>query len=251
MGAEPIPQALALIKPPDTASLSDQIYQQLRHALMGGQFAPGTRMVETVIAERLGVSRTPLRDALNRLTIEGWLEARRNKGVIVAGIRPQQVRERYALRAVLEGYGVREAVARITTEGIDRLERICDEAERTIDDDNEAEFARLDGEMHEGLLQAAGNVTLLAIWRQFLHPTRHAMFALGLKGHRRKLIQQHRKILVALRSGDPDGAEKAIRQHLHYAMQAYLSDDGSIAEDLQGFLSSPRDDARATGVELA
>ena len=229
MPAEPARAGLASLKLPDVASLSDQIYHALRHALLQGEFAPGTRMVETVISEQLGVSRTPVREALSRLTVEGWLESRPNKGVVVAGITPREIEERYVLRGVLEGYGAREAARRIADEEVTRLEGVVDLAERALDDERGAEFARLDGELHEGILRAAGNETLLAIWRQFLHPARHSVFALGIMAHRRNLLRQHRGILAALRAHDPDRAEEAMRAHLHYAMQVYLADDDSSA----------------------
>ena len=231
MGTESLPAIGLGISKPDLASLSDQIYRSLRHALMQRQFAPGTRMVETVLSQQLGVSRTPVREALNRLTVEGWLESRPNKGVVVAGISPNEIRERYSLRMVLEGYGARQATDRITDEELDRLEAICDRAERALDDDQAAELAHLDGELHEGFLSAADNESLLTIWRQYLHPARHSVFALGMKDHRRRLIQQHRAILAAMRRRDPDGAEQATRDHLHYAMQAYLTDSGEPEKD--------------------
>jgi DNA-binding GntR family transcriptional regulator len=181
-------------------------------------------MVETIIAIQLGVSRTPVREALNRLAVEGWLESRPNKGVVVAGITRQEVVERYALREVLEGYAARLAAGRITDEDVAPLEQICDAAEKAIDDRHAAELARLDGELHEGILRAAGNETLISMWRQFLHPTRHAMFALGTKDHRRRLVEDHRKILAALRQHDPDRAEKAMVEHLDYALHKYLPD---------------------------
>jgi DNA-binding GntR family transcriptional regulator len=228
MSAESASEIRLKISKPDPASLSDQIYRSLRHALMQREFTPGTRMVETMLSEQLGVSRTPVREALNRLTVEGWLESRPNKGVVVAGISPQEIRERYSLREVLEGYGARLATERISDEELDHLEEICNRAERALDDNRGAELAHLDGELHEGFLSAAGNESLLAIWRQYLHPARHSLFALGTKDHRRYLIEQHRRILAAMRRRDPDAAEQATREHLHYAMQAYLSDsDGT------------------------
>lgn len=229
MSAEPVLEALASIRSPDTASLGDQIYLSLRHALLAGRFAPGTRMIETVISEQLGVSRTPVREALSRLTVEGWLEARRNKGVVVAGIQPKEIKERFELRAVLEGFGAREAVIRITNDEITRLEAICYAAEEALDDDQGAEFARLDGDLHEGLLRSTGNEILLGMWRQYLHPTRHSIFALGMRDHRRHLIAQHWQILSAMRARDPDAAEKAIRTHLSYAMNVYLEDSPDLA----------------------
>lgn len=213
------------LAPPTVLSLSEQIYQTLRQAFAGGDFAPGTRIVETVIANQLGVSRTPVREALNRLTVEGWLEARRNKGVVVAGITPQEVVERYALREVLEGYAAREASTRITDDELTRLKSICDAAEKALGDQHSAEFARLDGELHEGILRATGNETLMLMWRQFLHPARHSMFALGTQEHRLRLLQNHRDILAALEQRNADAAEKVMVHHLDYALQNYLPDN--------------------------
>ncbi|HZS94902.1 MAG TPA: GntR family transcriptional regulator [Chloroflexota bacterium] len=210
------------LSPPTVQSLGEQIYQTLRRALMRGEFAPGSRIIETVIADQLGVSRTPVREALSRLTVEGWLESRPNKGVIVAGITPRQVVERYALRQVLEGYAARQAAERVTDDMLDRLDHICETAARSVSDQQAVEFARLDGELHEGILRAAGNETLISIWRQYLHPARHTMFALGTRDHRERLVANHRDIVAALRQHDPDSAEKAMIAHLDYAFHNYL-----------------------------
>jgi DNA-binding GntR family transcriptional regulator len=199
-------------------------------------------MVETIIANQLGVSRTPVREALNRLTVEGWLESRPNRGVVVAGITRQEVVERYALREVLEGYAARLAAGRITNEQALQLERICDTAEKALGDRYAAEFAQLDGELHEGILRAAGNETLISMWRHFLHPTRHSMFALGTKDHRRRLVENHREILAALREHDADRAEKAMVDHLDYALHNYLPDD-----DLPVTSSAPSEPDQAVG----
>ena len=182
-------------------------------------------MVESAIAEQLGVSRTPVREALNRLTVEGWLEARRNKGVVVAGITPREVEERYALRELLEGYAASMAATRMTAEEVARLESICDAAEAALEDEQAAEFARLNDVFHQAILQAAGNETLLSIWHQYLQPARHAVFTLGSKKHRRQFVRGHRKLLSAIRRRASEAAEKAMREHLHYAMQIYLSDN--------------------------
>lgn len=213
------------LSPPTVLPLGEEIYQTLRRALMRGEFAPGSRIIETMIADQLEVSRTPIREALSRLTVEGWLESRPNKGVIVAGITPRQVVERYALRQVLEGYAARESALRITDDVLDRLEDICTVADRSISDQQAADFARLDGKLHEGILQSAGNQTLIAVWRQYLHPAHHTMFALGTRDHRQRLVQNHREIVAALRRHDPDDAETAMIVHLDYAFHNYLPEN--------------------------
>jgi DNA-binding GntR family transcriptional regulator len=109
---------LAGLARPQVVPLSDQTYHSLRRALLHGETAPGMRMVETAIAEQLGVSRTPVREALSRLIIEGWLELHRGKGVVVPGITPEESRERDAVREVLDGYAAREAAVRITDEEV-------------------------------------------------------------------------------------------------------------------------------------
>lgn len=215
------------LEPPQQVSLGDQIYQSLRHALLHGELSPGTRMVESAIAEQLGVSRTPVREALNRLTVEGWLVARRNKGVIVAGINPQDVEERYSLREVLESYAAGLAAERMPDSEIERLHAVCDQAEATLQDENVTEFARLNDEFHLGVLKSAGNNTLLSIWRQFLHPAPHGYVALGNRDMRRRFLAGHRRVLEAIQSRDPVAATGAMRDHLHYAMETYLGDEDS------------------------
>jgi DNA-binding GntR family transcriptional regulator len=218
-------QAFPQLVPPQQLSLADQIYQSLRHALLHGELPPGTRMVESVIAEQLGVSRTPVREALNRLTVEGWLISRRNKGVVVAGVQPEDVEERYSLRGVLEAYAAGIAATRMPEDEIARLHSVCDAAEATLPDDNVTEFARLNDEFHLGVIRAAGNATLLTIWRQFLHPAPHGYVALGNREMRRRFLTGHREVLKAIAARDAEGARDAMQAHLHYAMETYLGDD--------------------------
>jgi DNA-binding GntR family transcriptional regulator len=220
-------QGFPQIEPPQQVSLADQIYQSLRHALLHGELLPGTRMVESAIAEQLGVSRTPVREALNRLTVEGWLVARRNKGVVVAGVNPQDVEERYGLREVLESYAARLAAERMPNEEIERLYGVCDAAEATVPDDNVTEFARLNDEFHLGVIKATGNDTLLSIWRQFLHPAPYGYVALGSRDMRRRFLAGHVRVLEAIRARDPVAAKDAMQGHLRYAMETYLGDENS------------------------
>jgi DNA-binding GntR family transcriptional regulator len=222
-------QPFSYLDPPQQLSLADQIYQSLRHALLRGELSPGTRMVESAIAEQLGVSRTPVREALNRLTVEGWLVSRRNKGVIVASVNPHDVEERYGLRAVLESHAASLAATRMSTEEVERLRSICHAAEATLKDDNVTEFARLNDEFHLGVLRATENNALVSIWRQFLHPAPHGYVALGSREMRLRFLAGHRAVLNAIQARNPEAASEAMHSHLHYAMETFLG-DGASAE---------------------
>ena len=209
---------------PQQVSLSDQIYQSLRHALLRGELSPGTRMVESAIAEQLGVSRTPVREALNRLSVEGWLISRRNKGVVVASVDHRDVEERYILRQVLESYAAGLAAEHMPDAEIERLAAMCDESDSTSQDEHMSSFARLNDEFHLGVLRASGNETLVTIWRKFLHPAPYGYLALGDKDMRRRFVAGHRRVLQAIRDRDPEAARAAMGEHLHYAMETYLGD---------------------------
>jgi DNA-binding GntR family transcriptional regulator len=150
----------------DGASRAELAYTNLRAAIHGGRFGPGERIREADIAQWLGVSRTPVRDALKRLESDGILESARRRGLVVAELDQQQVSELYTVRDVLEGLAGRLAAQHATSAEVAAMRDLLERQARTHADDLLG-LARLNQLFHEVVSRAAGNRYLISVLDSF------------------------------------------------------------------------------------
>ena len=134
-------------------SLREQIHDQLRAAILSGEFAPGTALVEAELAVRLGASRTPVREALHQLETEGLLERRGVRGMVVRELTPDDVNCIFEIREALESLAARRACRRMTPATLAELDEIVARMRAAADDPNEME--RLDTAFHDRILSVA------------------------------------------------------------------------------------------------
>ena len=200
-------------------ALSRRIVDQLKRVIIAGELRPGDRVLETDLAEQLGVSRGPVREAFRQLEQEGLLISYPHRGTFVATVPEDEIEEVYALRAHLEGYAARRVVVERRDEALgmlgDLLEQMLDAA-RAGDLPG---LADIDLQFHDTLLELSGYQGLHRIWRSMDGLVRARTYAtLALPG-RRELIEytaaSHRPIVDAIRSGDPDAVEQAVKHHIH------------------------------------
>jgi DNA-binding GntR family transcriptional regulator len=227
-------QATAL----EIASVVDQVYLALRERIVSGALSRGSRVHQEEVASELGVSRTPVREALRRLAAEGLVEMHTNRGARVADIDRGGMRAAYEARLVLEPGAARLAAARQPPEPLARMAAAIAEqrrALRSVSRSFEANRA-----FHLALIAAAGNEFLLR-FAELLWVARigAAIYERQLRAQGRLLldIAEHERILAAVRAGDARKAETLVRRHLRGAMR--LSSD---------ILDDPR---RATGAAAA
>jgi DNA-binding GntR family transcriptional regulator len=214
--------ALAPIEPVE--SIAARTYQALRRALLRREIKAGERLLETTLAARLGVSRTPVREALTRLVAEGLAEdVPGSRGVIVRDMQ-RELAEIYALRQVLEGYAARLAAERITAEELGELELLSAHIAECVrkkeeDDAALAQHAALTNELHRLIARASRNDRLIRMIADYGNYFLSVDF---LKMYDRatmsRLHQQHEKILAALRARDGEQAEKLVREHFADAL---------------------------------
>ncbi len=140
----------------------------LRMAIIKGDLRPNTHLLETQLAETLGVSRGPVREALVRLEHEGLVINIPYRGRFVAEITPSTVREIYSLRRLLEGFAARQAVARITDEHEEHMRALSVEMTKALEEGNYEEFADLDIEFHRVYVAVAGHKRLLQTWETLM-----------------------------------------------------------------------------------
>lgn len=196
-------------------SVREAAYAHLREAILGGRLVPGERISEPGLAETLGISRTPVREALQRLAHEGLVELVPAKGARVRVLRPEEVREVYEVRALLEAEAARLAARHASLDELAHLAGLL-AALDSIPRECYLEQMQVDFEFHTRLVEAAHNRTLARIYgdlRSSLALVRS--FQQTLSQHP-KTRQQHQNILHALRQRDPEQAALAAREHVLY-----------------------------------
>ena len=215
---------------------ADLAYSALRDAVIEGRRAPGERLGEIEVAAELGLSRTPVREALRRLGSEGLVDLLPNRGARVRSWTAEDLDETYELRAALEGLGARRAASRITGDDLDRLAALADEMV-TVDPSlghrppgDFADLADLNAEFHAVIVRAAGSGRLGETLKGVVQ------VPLVLRTYRRYTAEalarshaHHHEIVDALRAGDGTWAESVMRSHVLAARAVLLR---SLREDL-------------------
>lgn len=212
--------------------LRDVVFETLRKAILTGTLEPGERLREVQLAERLGVSRTPVREAIRKLELEGLVSMVPRRGAEVARITDKNLRDVLEVRRHLDALCAELACARINEEQIGRLRNSCDEFERAVRSKDLDEIARRDVEFHDVILEATKNTRLI----QLVHNLSEQMYRFrfeyikNAKMHE-MLIREHRTICESIASGEVekasqaaklhiDNQEKAVLEHLHMEVEA-------------------------------
>lgn len=196
-------------------------YEQLKRRILEGALRPGARLSEPAVAEALGVSRTPVREALQRLAQEGLVELRPGRGARVRVLSPREVEEVYEVRALIEGEAAARAALRRSEEDLHRMEAALDLLERANPGDYAAQIAA-DERFHALLVAAGGNRVLEQVFHDLdaaLALTRQFSRDLNQTPETRA---QHRAIVAAIRAGDPAAARAAAEAHVQ-AFQATVA----------------------------
>lgn len=199
------------------------VVDDVRNLILEGQYAPGDRLGEVELADALGVSRTPVRDALRRLQAEGLVEITANKGAKVVEYPHEDLETIFELRARIEGLAARQAASLATIEDADALHEIAlaikDHAEqRDIDT-----VYRLNAEFHQSLVRLSGSAVLAQSISSLVHsPVLLRTYSSFDDEAMRRSVNHHIEIAAALRAGDPGWAEAVMRAHLFSARASLL-----------------------------
>jgi DNA-binding GntR family transcriptional regulator len=195
--------------------MSDLAYQELRDAIFSGQLVPASRLNQDELARRLGVSRAPVRDALNRLEAEGLVKTlSRTGGVVVAEASEQEMVGIYELRAILDAASTRLACERMSDEDLARLRAIVDETERATEANDSQGIVQAHAQFHYLIYAACGNLELTRVAQNLWDRSyRYRVLALSSVENARRGLAQHRAILAALESRDPQRAVAAAEEH--------------------------------------
>lgn len=224
-GGAPIGESPLLV-PVNVQRLTDAVYRTLKEHILSKAFTPGQRLHVKVLAARLGVSRTPVKDALNALASEGLVEIIPRKGTFVAGISPEDIAEAFEVRRALELLAAELLVARISDEGVRRLrERLA--ALDAVDDGNVAEHMRRNMAFHCLFVQLAGNRRLFQIYKALnvhIQIARVHARSENWAQRREQEREEHQAILRALEARDGPGLAAAVNAHIQRSKRSLMND---------------------------
>lgn len=195
-------------------SVVDRVYGELKSMAIRFEFKPGERLHEGDLAKRLGVSRTPLREALNRLNTEGFLRFSPGRGFFCRELDPQEIFDLYELRKSLEVAAVRLSVERAKEADIDALIAFLDTTGPDPGARTPVELVELDEHFHEGLMVMSGNAEMLRVLRNINARIRFVRWTDMTSANRAKSQQQHRAVLDLLKARDGEGAATLLADHI-------------------------------------
>ena len=204
-------------------SLRGKVFQRLREDILSGVYQENDELREVSIGEELGVSRTPVREALRQLELEGLVTIVPNKGAYVKGITKKDVHDIYKIRSLLEGLCAKWATEHITDQQIEELEEIVLLSEFHLKKQGQGkakQVSDLDGKFHKVLYEASNSRILEHVLSDFHKYVKMARtMSVGEKERAEKSIDEHRAILEAIRKKDANLAEQLANQHIMNVME--------------------------------
>lgn len=207
-------------------NLSARVYSQIKHLILCNEIMPGQKLHHQELSERLGVSRTPVREALTRLVQEGYVSFLPNRGFTCKEIRIQEAEELYELREALEAFAVERAIAKLTEASLDRLRNKMNSYGRDVQNRFTRERLVYDQDVHLTIVQLAGNETLTntlshVFERIVLKRRTDGLYdqARGLAAH-----EEHLQLLTAMERRDVAAAVALVRQHIQAGKKNVMAD---------------------------
>lgn len=196
-------------------SLTDKAYIAIKNAILSLQLKPGTALVEGDLANQLGISKIPLREALHQLENDGLVYRIPYKGVYVSGLTNKDAAELAMIRGALEGLAARLAMPKLTKGDLVQAESILEEAEQALERGDKDLCVAKGKEFHDYVIHKSGNTQLMHILENI--DTRFHRFRLlsnDIRGRTAQSLEEHKRILNALKRQDMDAVERAMREHL-------------------------------------
>lgn len=214
-------------------SAGEAVYLTLREAIGAGKLHPGDALTEPAIAEALGISRTPIREALLRLETEALVERGFGRRLVVSDITPEEILDVYAVREVLNGLAARLAAENAATGDLVRLRRLHRELRWAFEGGDSTRMAQLNFEFHDAICAASRNGFLLTLLRK-AHETHHRYPGTTFSNPERaeESVDEHEQMLDAIENGDGDRAAALAQEHIAGVRRTRIAMlDGSLEEE--------------------
>ena len=215
--------------------LREVVCETLRDAIRRGVLKPGERLMEIQLAEELGVSRTPVREAIRKLGLEGYVIMMPRRGTYVANLSIRDVNEVFEIRTSLESLASGLAAERITDEELDHLQRLLVQIGMYIEQGDIEKIVEVDTEFHGLLYQASRNQRLIGIISNLREQlTQFRKTSMSFPGRLKATLEEHRAIVDAIAQGDVKAAQKAAEHHMEKSEQTLLTSMEAMKKKTQG-----------------
>ncbi len=214
----------ATISLPGRSLMKERAYTEIKRAILNGDFAPGTFIAERLLAKQLGMSKTPVRAALERLEAEGFVAISPQQGVVIRDLTVHEIADHYEIRVALETYVLRTLAGRLTAEQRARLQENLN-AQASLGDGDSSRAVALDAEFHNMFCEFLGNTEILRVMGQLRERIQRVITKVYRinAGRMASSYAEHLAIAEAVINGDPGLAERLIEEHLEYGKQCLLS----------------------------
>lgn len=217
-------QPLVPIKLDNYKPLRELVFESLREAIITAQLKPGERMMEIQLAEEMGVSRTPVREAIRKLELEGLVVMVPRKGAYVAGLSLKDIADVFEIRRALEGLAAELAADRITEDELEKLERYLVIIAEEIEGGDIEKVVETDTQFHTLLYEASRNSRLsqtISNLREQIQ--RFRTTSLSYPGRMKEALEEHRKIVEAISVRDGEAARLIAMEHIENAENSMMS----------------------------
>lgn len=203
--------------------LRDLVFNTLRQAILTGELKPGERLMEIHLADKLGVSRTPIREAIRKLELEGLVTMIPRRGAEVAQITEKSMNDVLEIRRTLDALCAELACDRITEGGLRSLKESCDLFEQSVAGKDAKKIAQADVALHDIILQATGNQRLIQMVNNLAEQMyRYRFEYIKDSSQHQRLVEEHRIIYKSILEKDKDTAASAARTHIDNQKKAII-----------------------------
>lgn len=228
---EPIPPSLSYhmqsflsqLETSEEIRLPQRAYLAVRHAIRHLQLSPGQTVLEGTLAEILGMSRTPVREALVRLEMEGWVRLIPRRGFIVAPISVDDLQQIYEVVEALDGTAGRLAAGRVTSEELHQLELLINKQEMALENNDLLAWTDLDDQFHNCIVDLAKNPRLRGIMdSQSDQLYRARLYTIHFRPKPTRSVMEHKAILAVMKTGEAEAARTMLQSHRYRARNEIL-----------------------------
>lgn len=235
----------------DNTTLRERVYAHLREEILAGRIPPASVLQEVLLAESLGVSRGPVREALGALAAEGLVTITPRRGAVVTALTKRDFMEAYQVREMLEAQAARLAVPRMSEAELAALDGEIEQMLRCSARNDHTGFFASNAAFHEAFVVASGNTKLVEVYRRLIgQMTPYRRPSALLRGSLDRSIVEHQGIMIAARARDSERAAELVLDHIRVPqrMLAELSDEEFVAETLlKSVQATPRSASEVVG----
>ena len=208
----------------DYKNAREAAFEKIKEAIIKGHFKPGEKLVEQTLAQEMGVSRTPVREAIRRLEAEGFVVSIPRKGVVVSRADKEEIVQLYSIRAELEGLAARWAIENADEDDIRKLDEAISRMEETAASGDLNGVVQSNALFHDAIAQASKSRILCTLLKTLQDNIQRFRFqSLHLPGRPEAALAEHKEIVAAIKEKKTEEADRLLKEHLQNACAAALA----------------------------